>query len=114
MGATYNLNEFAEATLNASGAATVFVAPGSYEKWTITRIAVTTTDPITSQNVPEANIFLDSPGAANFLEGTYSGNKDSSDTNIVLERNQRLYCQWSGGNSGSVATFSIFGERTTY
>jgi hypothetical protein len=114
VGATYNLNEAGQGVLDANGHLAVFVAPGSYERWNITRVAVITDDPATATVIPRCDLYLDSVGPSNFVGGTWSGNNDASDEDLVLERNQRLYAVWTGGTAGRNATVSVFGTRESY
>lgn len=110
----YNLNEGKDVVLSASGAGTVQLAPGSYERWHITRIGVFTNDAATATVVPRCDVYLTSVGSVNWVGGTLSGNLDASDEDLWLEKNQPIIAVFSGGNAGSTATLSVFGTRENY
>lgn len=114
MGAEYNLNEFAQTTLNASGNGSCFLAPGSIERWHITRIAVVTNQSATLTTIPTCGVYLDSIADANVYDITYTGSQDSTDADIWLEKGQQIHAQWLSGISGTIGTISIFGKRVLY
>lgn len=115
MGVEYNLNEFAQVTLNSSGTGRCFVAPSGVEKWRITRIAVKTNQASSVTTIPVCSIYLDSVDASNLFDATYTGSQDASDCDITLEKNQQLLAEWTGGpTTGVIATLSVFGTRTLY
>lgn len=107
---TYNLNESQTAEFSAAGIATVTFSPPSLEYWQINSKGVTTTDPTDATVIPEARVTLDGV----FVEGTYSGNLDSSDTPYRVEKGQQFTCTWTGGTPNRLATFTINGTRSTY
>lgn len=115
MGAEYNLNDFAQVTLNGSGNGSVFVSPNGTEKWHITRIAVKTNQAVTVTTIPQCGVYLDSVADANVYDITYTGSQDSTDADIWLEKGQQLWASWTNGpTTGVVATLSVFGKRVLY
>lgn len=114
MGTSYNLNEFRQVTLNASGNGSVFIVPGSTERWLITRIAVVTNQATLVTTIPTCAIYLDSISDSNLYDKTYTGSQDSTDADIVLEKGQQLHAQWLDGVAASIGTLSVFGKRELY
>lgn len=104
----YQLNTSGSVVLNANGAGTVRLQNNKpFQKWTVNRVAVTTT---TNVSEPSVKVYLDSVSEGNLLDGTYTGSNDSSDINASLLTGQSLVVVWSDGDSGAVATASIYGE----
>jgi hypothetical protein len=96
------------ATLDATGAGQVqLFAPGSGDLVVTLQTLFTST----ATKVPTANIYRNFISTSNFLEGSYTGSNDSSDTRIVLRAGESLICVWSGGDVGAVATYSIRGVQ---
>lgn len=115
MGTEYNLNTFAQVTLDGSGNGTCFVAPSGTEKWHITRIAVATNQATSVTTIPTCGVYLDSVADANLYDKTYTGSQDSTDADIWLEKGQQLHAQWlDGPTTGVIATISVFGKRILY
>lgn len=114
-GTTFNLNESSQpVTLDSDGNATAFVAPNGTEKWNVNRYGVLTNQDPVATTIPICKLYMDSVADANFIDGTYTGNQDAGDGNIILEKNQKLYAVWTGGIPGSIATLSVFGTRELY
>lgn len=94
------------ATFSPSGVAEVTVTPdGAWASWTVTRITVITT----SATDTEARVYRDAVSDGAFIEGTYSGNRDTSPWNpgLTLNPGQSLVVRWTGGTPGAVATVSV-------
>lgn len=108
-GEEYVLSDSEQGTFNAAGTCTVFIAPDATEKWDITAYSVSTNDPVTSTTLPTAVASWGS-----FSEGTYSGNLDTSNTPVHLEKGQRLTVVWSGGTAGRLAFLNVLGRRIKY
>lgn len=79
----------------------------AFEQWTVTRWTVSST----STAETEARVYRDQESPSNFIEGTYSGRQDASDTNQSIGSNEHLVCVWSGATVGSRCVFTINGER---
>lgn len=94
------------ATFDASGNATASVGPiVNSATWTIENIGTTTT----SVTQAELSVFRGPPSASNFVEGTYAGNKDSSNSIHYLANGELLSFVWSGGDPGTTATATLNG-----
>lgn len=103
------LNKGGQVTLNASGTGTVKLGPTQYgQRWKVTNVAVATS---TAVNVPECRIYLGPPAATSMLGGSFSGNQDTASTQVELLPGQYLTAVWTGGDSGAVATLSLYGTR---
>jgi hypothetical protein len=111
MSATYNLNTSAQATLNASGIGQCQVQPPGQERWHVTRIAVITNQDPSLTTIPICSIYTDSVADGNLFDATFTGSQDSTDADLILERNQPLIARWTGGISGTNGTMSVFGTR---
>lgn len=46
-----------------------------------------------------------------FVEGTYSGHRDASNSAHVLQPTDVIKCTWTGGDAGTRATFRIWGTQ---
>lgn len=110
MPTTKPLNASGSVTLDSFGTGLVDILVPTLQTWTVTRLGV-----LTSSNTsePTAKVYVDSEGPGNFLAGTYTGSNDSSDENQILMPGQHLLCRWTGGDSGAVATLSVFGMVTS-
>lgn len=79
----------------------------AFEWWKVTRWTVSST----STAETEARVYRNHESPSNFIEGTYSGRQDASDTNQVIGSGEHLVCVWSGATVGSRCVFTINGER---
>jgi hypothetical protein len=77
-------------------------------RWEITSISVSTTSTALSSSV--FKLYRNNEGPSGFLEGTYSGDSDTSDTNLILGTLDKLIFVWTGGTLGSYATGSLRGN----
>ena len=59
--------------------------------------------PAPSTRVPTALTTLN----GRFFEGSQSGDFDSSDTRHLMEAQEELTCQWTGGDAGKTATLTV-------
>jgi hypothetical protein len=60
-------------------------------------------------NEPTAKLYLAVVGDSGFIEGTFSGSSDSSDTSYPVNQGEPLTCVWTGGDPGANATFRVTG-----
>lgn len=98
----------AQVRLDAAGAGEVSVAPnGSIAGWRVTLISVSTS---TRVNEPTFKLYREAATQANFLEGSFSGSQDASDTTHTVTPGSQLVGQWTGGDVGAVATLRVTGE----
>lgn len=111
---TYRLNDFARITLDASGNGVARLQPAGTEKWHVTRISVMTNQGPAQTPIPQCGIYTDSVDPGNLYDITYTGNQDSTDADLWLEKGQLLLSAWTTGIPGTVGTVSVFGERVVY
>lgn len=86
-----------------------------YEKWTINRIQVfTTNDPSTTEVRSKCRVYRDFVGPSGFVDGTQSGDQNSSEANdIVLTTFQKLIFIWQATDTtfaGLTATAVVQGD----
>lgn len=91
----------AGATFDATGAAEVSITPPGGYDWHVTVTSVTTTS--TAQST--ATVDID----GQFHEGTYAGDRDTSDTVYTLADGSTLTCRWTGGTVGARASLTLRG-----
>jgi hypothetical protein len=103
------LSDFNTGTFAADGTCTVQIAPASTEMWDISSYTVKTSDPVSGTVFPIAEATC-----GDYSEATYSGNMDTSNTPMHLEKGQPLTVKWTGGTVGRTATVSVIGTRTRY
>lgn len=89
--------------LDAAGGLQVDISPTGGD-WVIKRNSV-----FVSSNTaePTARIYRNSISQAGFVEGSYTGSNDTSDTRIVAQQGDTLSCVWAGGDVGARATWSL-------
>jgi hypothetical protein len=95
----------AQVVLDASGGGQASIFPPGMD-WVINLSTVSTS---TAVKVPTANVYRNFIAQANFVEGSYTGSNDSSDTRIVLHAGEALICVWTGGDPGATAAFRVSG-----
>lgn len=108
------LKEPVSGTFTAAGSLTLSFAVPSFEVWAVEAVGVFTSDPLTATTIPVADLYMDAVAPTSWIGGTYSGNRDVYDTGarpLTLERNQRLYCVWTGGTAGNTGTLVVRGRR---
>ena len=106
------LSESASVTLNGSGAGTARLGPtGSGVTWYPRVVGVRVTP---ATNSPQCRIYA-GPSATddNFVDGTYTGNQNSSDAidGQVLRLGQYVFAVWAGGDAAAQATLTVTGEK---
>lgn len=96
-------------TIAADGTGEVAIwAPGVDLVITQQTVSVTT-DPAHPGVVPTAKVYRDIVSDAAFIEGSFTGNNDSSASRIVLRAGEGLICVWSDASPGTRATYRIAG-----
>lgn len=80
----------------------------AFEVWKVTRWTVSST----STTETQARVYRNQESPSNFVEGTYSGKQDSSDTTQHVGSGEHLLCVWSSATPGSRCVFAINGERS--
>jgi|SRR5882762_6629951 len=104
-------------TLNGSGNGTTSLGPLNGQTWNVNNVGIQTntrTNP--NAAVPECSIYIGgAPIAAFFIDGTNTGNLDSTDrtASFPITQGNRIWAVWTGGDPGSVATLSIVGTVET-
>ena len=93
------------ATLSAAGGGQVTISPPV--EWEVQLVSVSVS---TAAAEPTFKLYLDSVTPSGFLEGTYSGSQDSSDTTHRVQPGQQLIGVWAGGDPGAKATMVVRGE----
>jgi hypothetical protein len=106
--ASQRWRQVAQATIAADGTGTAVIAPVGAGYYRTTFWSVTTSQQGASSST--ATIFRDSTGPLDVIEGTYSGDQDTSDTVIELEPSEQLLCVWTGALPGAAAVFRVEGR----
>lgn len=94
-------NTYGTVQLDGAGAGSVRL-PVSGVWWQIDLMSVSVNS---SVKMPTALVTNNSE----FVEGSYSGALDSSDTIHYVGPTDRLVCTWSGGDANATATFRVTG-----
>lgn len=103
------LSVSAVATVDASGTATIRMAPTG-EDWEINRLSVKA-----STHVLEAvtSYYLVNIGDQYLQEATFSGSSgDTTDVSMYLTDGTPLFIQWIGADVGAIATVTLRGWRS--
>lgn len=95
-------------TLDATGYGYCAVTAPSGVRWDVYLISVNTTQTDTTVKPPRFNLYADnSPNRAHYIEGSGSGNQDSSDSPHVLYGGESLCGEWIGGTAGTIGTMTV-------
>jgi hypothetical protein len=94
-----------QVTLDGTGAGQVVIGPAGFD-WLVRRTSVKTS---TAVKQPTATLYRGGVSDAAFLEGSFSGANDASDTVHLMQPGELLYCVWSGGDAGARATLVVSG-----
>jgi hypothetical protein len=89
--------------LDGAGNGSVEIQPPSVD-WLITGSSVETS---TAALHPRADIAVN----GGYVEGTYSGHRDSSNSEHRLTGSDVISCTWVGGDPGARATFRLWGRQ---
>lgn len=90
-------------TLDATGGAQVEIGVTGGD-WVVTRSTVKVT---TNTKEPTFRLYRSRVSDAGYLEGTYTGSDDVSDTRHVFQQGESIVGVWSGGDVGAKATLSL-------
>jgi hypothetical protein len=93
------------AVLDASGNGTASVGPMGAD-WVIRTTTVSTS---TQVRKPQANTYRGGVSQANLVDGSSSGQGDTSDTVVLLQPGEQLSCVWTGGDVGATAFLRVTG-----
>lgn len=100
------LDEYANVTLNASGAGQVtFSTPSGRVTWVVEGVSVSV-----SSNTNEPTAVLYHNGLAGMIAGTSTGSNDSIGGLNLTVRNGFLMIQWLGGDAGAIASAHLTGS----
>lgn len=91
----------ATTTLDSAGAGEVTIQPPGVV-WDVTGMSVETSTAVLH---PRADIEIN----GGFVEGTYSGHRDSSGSQHRLGPTDVVRCTWTGGDVGARATLRLWG-----
>lgn len=96
-----------QCTLDANGNGQVILTPPGIN-WQIETTSVSVT---TSVKQPVFQMYRNSVSPSSFLQGSYSGALDSSDTGIYVFTGQTIIGVWTGGDVGSIAVLRLEGTQ---
>jgi hypothetical protein len=95
----------ATTTLDVNGTGQATLSPdGGDWKITLTSVSVTT-----NIATPQVSVYANGVSAQQFLEGSFSGYRDASDTVHVVAAGEQLIAVWEGGDPGANATLRVSG-----
>lgn len=99
--------------LSGAGNGQVQLGPGSGQMWQVTAVSVSTASQ--AAPYPQCNIYAGpQPQPPWFVDGTYTGNLDSTGRAIPpVYPGSYIWAVWSGGNPNDTATVRITGTIVT-
>ena len=98
----------AQVTLDATGAGECSVTCPAGCRWEVELVTVSTT---TSTTQPQAKLYLGTSSTGHFLEGTYSGHQDATNTLHRVAGGEALTVAWSGASANVRATMRVSGMQ---
>ena len=101
--------QVATATIAGDGTGTAEITPPTYSYYR-TRLMRLNTTPASPGAT--ATIYRGDTGPTSEVEGSYSGDGDTSDTVIELEPGEQLLCFWAGATAGSSAMIRVEGTSS--
>lgn len=106
-------NRPASVTLNGAGYGYCTVTVPNGVSWEVDLLSVSTTAGFNATtNPPVCNLYRDSaPNQSHFVEGTNSGNGDTSNTVHRLSGGDSLTAEWVGGTAATIATLRVQGMQ---
>jgi hypothetical protein len=91
---------------DATGTARIVIGPTVFgENWKIRRMAVTTS----STQDTDVRVYLNAEIDTRMIDGSYTGNRDFSETNLTLQTLDNLIVVWVGGTPGAYASVLLQG-----
>lgn len=103
---SFPVEESATAVADANGRAVVRLGPSrAMEKWSITNTAVQST----SVDTATFKLYRGSESTSRFIEGTYAGGQDNSNTAYTLQNGEPAVGVWTGATIGATCTMTISG-----
>ncbi|WP_333758795.1 hypothetical protein [Streptomyces sp. ISBFB 2968] len=110
--ADMQLDTYGSTILDGTGMGTVTLTPTATLNWRVTRMAVKTSQGPTDTPIPQCTVFLGAPSDGNIIDQTWTGSRDTSDCDILVQYGTRLYFMWENGIPGTSATASIYGTQS--
>lgn len=106
---TLPLDQTVQTTLDGSGNGIVAFGPSFHqEEWSVNRTAVLTSSAaITTAAIPQVQVYV----AGRFIDGTYTGSNNSSDTSYQVRSGQQIQVTFLGGQPGDMATVTVSGDK---
>lgn len=105
------LSTYGTVTLDASGYGMVSLSPSGMVDWRITRIAVRTSQGPMDTPVPTCTVYLGTVSDGDIIDQTWTGSRDVSDCDVLVQHGTSLITVWEGGVPGSSATVSLYGSQ---
>lgn len=107
------LNLGATVQLDATGSGTITMGPKvGPPQWRVTKVAIKTSRPGTPP-VPTFTLYLNSADLHGYQDSTYDGSFDATEVDFTVFKGGSVIGVWAGGQSGDVATMSLYGEQIT-
>lgn len=103
-------NGTAGGTKANSGFVTVELVVPNLEDWHVTRYAIYCPS---VNSVPTCNLYIDTQAITSLLDTTTLGAQNSANADIYLRPGQRMIAQWLQADTGTQATLSVYGEKTS-
>lgn len=108
------LSESASVTLDANGNGTAGLGPDSARgpaTWDVSTVVIQTSRPAQAP-IPRAQLYLDQVSPSQSQGLTYDGSFSQGGGSLTVTRGSTLYCVWTGGQAGDVATFTVTGTKS--
>jgi hypothetical protein len=100
----------ASVLLDASGNGQIEIRAPAGKEWRVQRTTVVCNNPNPTL-VPTARIYRNSISDSTFIDGTYSGAMDISDTEYEIPAGDAIIICWEDGEVGLTATARIVGRQ---
>lgn len=97
------------ATFGPTGIARIQIGPTVFgESWRVKRMGVSTT----SVADTDVRVYLNAELDTRMIDGSFTGNRDFSDTDISLQTLDQLIVVWVNGTPGAYASFVLQGTAS--
>jgi hypothetical protein len=94
------------AIFGADGVARCVIGPTVFgESWKIRRMIVNTSSDLDT----DVRVYLNAENPTRMIDGSFTGNRDFSETNLTLQTLDQLIVVWISGTPGTYATFLVQG-----
>lgn len=108
MDAITRLDTGGNVTLDASGNGAIVLRPSNaHQRWVVRSTVVGV-----SSNVkePTCSTYVGGATTNNAIDTTYTGSRDSSDTQFDVPYGAFMTVQWLAGDAGAIASVSVTGD----